>query len=149
MTRNTANKNPQDSGLESTTQKEPIAIIGIGCRYPGVVNGPESFWQLLTNEVDAITNIPPDRVDVAPYYDPELAAPGKIASSQGGFLEDVDQFDASFFGISPREANFMDPQQRLLLETAWEALDDAGQLPESLKMSKTGVFMGVWTDDYT
>ncbi len=149
MTHKTANKKPQDSGLEPTAQKEPIAIIGIGCRYPGGVNSPESFWRLLANEVDAITNIPPDRVDVAPYYDPELAAPGKIASSQGGFLEDVDQFDASFFGISPREANFMDPQQRLLLETAWEALENAGQLPESLKMSKTGVFMGVWTDDYT
>lgn len=149
MTQKTANIKAQDSGLKSKHQKEPIAIIGIGCRYPGGVNGPESFWQLLVNEVDAITNIPPDRVDVAPYYDPELAAPGKIASSQGGFLEDVDKFDASFFGISPREANFMDPQQRLLLETAWEALEDAGQLPENLKVSKTGIFMGVWTDDYT
>ena len=85
--------------------KEPIAIIGIGCRFPGGVNNPETFWQLLVNEVDAISDIPADRVDVAPYYDQVPAAPGKIASSQGGFLDRVDQFDASFFGVSPREAN--------------------------------------------
>ncbi len=131
------------------SEKEPIAIIGIGCRYPGGVKDPQTFWQLLANGVDAISDIPADRVDVAPLYDPLTGAPGRIASSQGGFLDKLDQFDASFFGVSPREAEYMDPQQRLLLETSWEALEDAGQVPKNLKESQTGVFVGMWTNDYT
>lgn len=134
---------------KANPEKEPIAIIGIGCRYPGGVKDPQTFWQLLANGVDAITDIPADRVDVAPLYDPNTGAPGKIATSQGGFLDKLDQFDASFFGVSPREAEYMDPQQRLLLETSWEAFEDAGQLPETLKESQTGVFVGMWTTDYT
>jgi acyl transferase domain-containing protein len=131
-----------------SNQKEPIAIIGIGCRFPGGADTPEKFWQLLIDEVDAITKIPDDRVDIAPHYDPSLALPDKIVTDQGGFLNKIDQFDSSFFGISPREADYMDPQQRLLLEVAWEALEDAGQQIDRLRTSKTGVFIGMWTNDY-
>lgn len=127
---------------------EPIAIIGIGCRFPGGVNNPDTFWQLLVNGVDAISEVPPDRFDVEAYYDPTPATPGKVMSRWGGYLDQVDQFDAAFFGISPREADRMDPQQRLLLETAWEALEDAGQVPDSDKTRQTGVFVGLWLNDY-
>ena len=137
------------STYERNIPREPIAIIGIGCRFPGGIRDPQTFWQLLVNGIDAISDIPDDRVDVAPLYDPNTGAPGKIASRQGGFLDKVDRFDAAFFGVSPREAEYMDPQQRLLLETSWEALEDAGQLPENLKESRTGVFVGMWTNDYT
>ena len=107
---------------------EPIAIIGIGCRFPGA-NSPEAFWQLLRNGVDAITEIPSNRWDLRELYDPNLDIPGKMNSRCGGFLPQVDQFDPQFFGISPREAVSMDPQQRLLLLVAWEALEDAGLIP--------------------
>lgn len=149
MAHNRSIEDPKSSLSNNNRSPEPIAIIGIGCRFPGGADDPEKFWQLLVNEVDAITDIPADRVDVAPYYDPIPAAPGKIASSQGGFLDRVDRFDSSFFGVSPREANYLDPQQRLLLETAWEALEDAGQVPETLRESQTGVFIGMWANDYT
>ncbi|WKZ47475.1 MAG: type I polyketide synthase [Anaerolineales bacterium] len=129
-------------------QTEPIAVIGIGCRYPGNANDPESFWQMLVNGVDAITEIPPDRWDVNSYYDSAPQSPGKISTRWGGFLRDVDQFDAHFFGVSPREAISMDPQQRLLLEVSWHALEHANQDPVSLGGSQTGVFVGVTTNDY-
>src|SRR6185437_7138377 len=109
------------------TRRAPIAIVGIGCRFPGGINGPRTFWRLLQEQTDAIGEIPPDRIDVATYYDPRPALPGKMTSRWGGFLEQIDKFDAAFFGISPREAERMDPQQRLLLELAWESLEDAGQ----------------------
>jgi acyl transferase domain-containing protein len=127
---------------------EPIAIVGIGCRFPGGADDPGSFWRLLVDGVDAIGPIPPERFDVGALYDPEPGAPGKIASPEGGFLADVDRFDAAFFGISPREAACMDPQQRLLLEVAWEALEDAGCVPAAIRGSRAGVFVGVWTSDY-
>ncbi len=127
---------------------EPIAIIGIGCRFPGA-NSPEAFWQLLRNGVDAITEIPSNRWDLRELYDPNVDIPGKMNSRYGGFLPQVDQFDPQFFGISPREAVSMDPQQRLLLEVAWEALEDAGLIQEHLSGSQTGVFMGISTNDYT
>jgi len=129
---------------------EPIAIIGIGCRYPGGVNSPATFWQLLCQEVDAITDMPADpiRFDVEALYHPTPATPGKVITRKGGFLEHLDQFDANFFGISPREADRLDPQQRLLLEVAWEALEDAGLVPSKLAGSQTGVFIGMWTNDY-
>ncbi len=127
--------------------KEPIAIIGMSCRFPKASN-TQAFWQLLINGVDAIDDIPPDRFDAETYHSPVPKAPGKIASRQGGFLDRIDMFDAMFFGIPPREAVAVDPQQRLLLETAWEALEDAGQVPERLSGSKTGVFIGMWTNDY-
>jgi phthiocerol/phenolphthiocerol synthesis type-I polyketide synthase C len=115
---------------------EPIAIIGIGCRFPGA-DGPAAFWRLLTEGRDAVGDIPPERW---------TAEPGSVG--RGGFLEQVDQFDAKFFNISPREAARIDPQQRLLMEVAWEALEDAGQPTEPLAGSSTGVFVGVSTYDY-
>jgi acyl transferase domain-containing protein/acyl carrier protein len=127
---------------------ELIAIIGIGCRFPGAKN-PEAFWQLLRDGIDAITEIPTNRWDINELYDPNPEIPGKIGSRCGGFLEQVDRFDPHFFGISPREAVSMDPQQRLLLEVAWEALDDAGQVRERLSGTQTGVFVGISTNDYS
>ncbi|MBW4457032.1 MAG: SDR family NAD(P)-dependent oxidoreductase [Nostoc indistinguendum CM1-VF10] len=127
--------------------KEPIAIIGVGCRFPGAAN-PESFWQLLHDGVDAITEVPPCRWDVNALYDPDSAKPDKMNIRWGGFLEHVDQFDPQFFSIAPREAVSMDPKQRLLLEVAWEALEDAGQIPEHLAGTQTGVFVGISSYDY-
>ncbi len=126
---------------------EPIAIIGVGCRFPGAKN-PEAFWQLLCNGVDAITEVPADRWDVDALYDPNPGSSGKMNTRWGGFLEQVDQFDAQFFGIAPREAVYIDPQQRLLLEVAWEALENAGQVVEQLTRSSTGVFIGIGNYDY-
>ncbi len=126
---------------------ETIGIIGIGCRFPGA-NNPESFWQLLRNGVDAITEIPPERWDIDRFYHPTPATPGKMHTRWGGFLQQVDQFDASFFGISPREAERIDPQQRILLEVTWEALENAGLVPKNLSGSRTGVFVGISNNDY-
>jgi acyl transferase domain-containing protein/acyl carrier protein len=128
---------------------EPIAIIGMACRFPGGVRNTESFWQLLRNGVDAVTEVPPDRWDVDAYYDPDPDAPGKMNTKWGGFIDEVDQFDAHFFNISPREAARMDPQQRLLLEVTWEALESAGQGLEKLSGSPTGVFVGICGYDYS
>jgi acyl transferase domain-containing protein/SAM-dependent methyltransferase len=127
---------------------EPIAVIGIGCRFPGGVDSPDAFWKLLSDGVDAISEVPPDRFDIDAYYDPDPDAPGRIATRWGGFLDRIDTFDADFFGITPREAVGMDPQQRLLLEVAWEALEHAGQAPDALGGSPTGVFVGIGTSDY-
>ncbi|XYI03831.1 type I polyketide synthase [Sorangium sp. So ce1128] len=127
---------------------EPIALIGIGCRFPGGANGPERFWQNLVEGVDAITEIPASRWDVDAFYDPDPDAPGKMYARHGGFLEEVDQFDPAFFGIAPRDALCMDPQHRIFLEVAWEALEHAGQRPDRLSGSKTGVFVGITLNDY-
>jgi acyl transferase domain-containing protein/acyl carrier protein/SAM-dependent methyltransferase len=127
---------------------EPIAIIGMGCRIPGGANDPAAFWNLLRNGVDAISEVPAERWDVDAYYDPDPDAPGKMSTRWGGFLGDVDLFDAPFFGITPREAVSMDPQQRLLLEVSWEALERAGQPPDRLQGSQTGVFIGISCYDY-
>ncbi|NDJ19426.1 type I polyketide synthase [Myxacorys almedinensis] len=126
---------------------EPIAIIGIGCRFPGA-RDPESFWQLLHNGVDSVSEIPRERWDVDAFYDPEPGTPGKMSTRYGGFLEQVDRFDPAFFGISPREVERMDPQQRLVLEVAWEALENAGIIPAALGGTQTGVFMGIGNYDY-
>jgi len=123
--------------------KEPIAIVGIGCRFPGGATDPESFWRLLSDGVDAIREIPPDRWNIEAFYDPDPAKPGKTYSRWGGFIADIDKFDCGFFHISPREAAFMDPQQRVALETAWEALEDAGVVLDLVNGSNTGVFLGV------
>lgn len=127
---------------------EPIAIIGMGLRFPGSANNPATFWQLLRNGVDAIQPVPANRWDAEAYYDPDPAAPGKMQTRSGGFVDQVDSFDAHFFGIAPREAISMDPQQRLLLETSWEALEHAGQAPDKLNGSQTGVFVGISNSDY-
>ncbi|MCP4692354.1 MAG: hypothetical protein GY859_30190, partial [Desulfobacterales bacterium] len=127
---------------------EPMAVIGMGCRFPGGADNPRAFWRLLHEERDAVTEVPPDRWDVDAYYDPDPHAPGKIYTRHGGFLEGVDRFDPGFFGISRREAASLDPQQRLLLEVSWEALEDAGQAPEELAGGRTGVFVGISSSEY-
>jgi acyl transferase domain-containing protein len=126
---------------------EPLAIIGMACRFPGGPN-PAAFWNLLSQRGDAIREVPPDRWVAEDWYNADPQAPGKMITRWGGFLEGVEQFDAGFFGISPREAIDMDPQQRLLLEVAWETIEDAGLTQERLQGSRTGVFIGISTPDY-
>ncbi|HEX8116550.1 MAG TPA: type I polyketide synthase, partial [Pyrinomonadaceae bacterium] len=128
--------------------REPVAIVGIGCRFPGDVNNAEAYWELLREGRDAITEVPNDRWDIDAFYDPDPDAPGKMRTRWGGFVRDPDKFDATFFGISPREAVSMDPQQRFLLEVTWEALEDAGQAVDRLAGSKTGIFVGINVNDY-
>jgi len=127
---------------------EPTAIIGIGCRFPGGILCPESFWQALCEGRDGITEVPSTRWDLGAYHDPDVERSGKVYTRKGGFLEDIDLFDPQFFGISPREAPFLDPQQRLLLETTWEALEDGGMDPHRLAGAKVGVFVGLFMHDY-
>ena len=129
-------------------RNEPIAIIGIGCRIPGGVTNPDQFWQMLRDGISAVREVPADRWDVDALYDPNPDAAGKICAKRGGYLDEVDRFDASFFGIAPREAATMDPQQRLLLEVGWEALEHAGVAPDRLSGSRTGVFVGIAANDY-
>ncbi|HZO24736.1 MAG TPA: polyketide synthase, partial [Chloroflexota bacterium] len=126
---------------------EPIAIVGLGCRFPGAPD-PASFWRLLREGGEAIREVPPDRWDVDALFDPDPEAPGKMTSRRAGFLDQIDRFDPAFFGISPREARSMDPQQRLLLEVAWEALEDASLPPPALAGTSTGVFVGICSFDY-
>ncbi|MFD8116345.1 type I polyketide synthase [Streptomyces microflavus] len=129
---------------------EPIAIVGMGCRFPGGVAGPEDFWHLLSKGIDAVGDWPSNRGwDTEGLYDPDPDRPGTTYTRQGGFLHDVPDFDAEFFGISPREALAMDPQQRLLLETAWEAVEGAGQDPIALKDRQVGVYIGTNGQDYS
>ncbi|MEW6236330.1 MAG: type I polyketide synthase [Candidatus Omnitrophota bacterium] len=130
------------------TQAEPIAIVGLGCRFPGGADDLFRYWNLLRDGTDAVTEWPQDRWDASVYYDLDPDAAGKIYVRGGGFLQDVDRFDPSFFGLSPREAKSMDPQQRLLLEVFWEALENAGQAPDELAQSRTGVFVGIGQIDY-
>jgi acyl transferase domain-containing protein/acyl carrier protein len=129
-------------------EAEAIAIIGIGCRFPGGANSPESFWRLMRDGIDAITEVPAERWALPSFYDARPVTPGKINTRWGGFLSQIDHFDANFFNISPREAVRMDPQQRLLLEVTWEALEDAGQVPEKLAGSRSGVFIGMIANEY-
>src|SRR5262249_24437105 len=117
-------------------QNEPIAIIGMSCRFPGGAHDPEAFWRLLCDGRDAIREVPAERWDVHAYANP-VEASGRMATWYGGFLEQIDHFDPQFFGITPREAAGMDPQQRLVLEVSWEALERAGQAPDTLAGSQT------------
>jgi myxalamid-type polyketide synthase MxaE and MxaD len=132
----------------STAGGAPVAIIGIGCRFPGGVTDTHSYWRLLCEGVDAIAEIPASRIDLDRYFDPRPATPGRMMTRWGGFLDHIDEFDAEFFGISPREAERMDPQQRLLLETAWEALEDAGLDAHRLGGTRSGVYIGQWLSDF-
>ncbi len=131
-----------------TMQKERIAIIGVGCRFPGGVNNTESLWKLLVEGREGVVEVPPDRWNVDRYYDAESGLAGKSIARRGGFIDGIDQFDPQFFGISPREAPYVDPQHRLLLETAWEAIEDAGLVLDFEHGSDLGVFVGISHNDY-
>ncbi|MEO6829238.1 MAG: beta-ketoacyl synthase N-terminal-like domain-containing protein, partial [Acidobacteriaceae bacterium] len=124
-----------------------VAIVGMGCRFPGA-SSPQAFWEMLCHKRNGVTEVPTDRWNSARFFHPDSKAPGKIAGRWGGFLDHLDQFDASFFGISPREAPHVDPRQRKMLEIAWEALEDAGIPPLSLNGSATGVYMATLSSDY-
>jgi acyl transferase domain-containing protein/acyl carrier protein len=134
--------------VEDVLDAEPIAIIGMGCRFPGGADNPAAYWELLKNKVDAVAEIPADRWDIDSLYDADFEKPGKMSTRWGGFISDVAGFDPTFFGIAPREARQMDPQQRLFLEVAYEALEDAGQLRDQLAGSQTGVFVSSYHNDY-
>jgi len=128
-------------------KKEPIAIVGAGCRYPGGIETPDSLWRVVRDGVDVVSEVPPERWNIDAYYDSHPKTPGKMITRRGGFLSQVDRFEPEFFGISPREAKTMDPQQRLLLETAWEAMESAGIIVDQVAGS-AGVFVGITTSDY-
>ena len=128
--------------------KEGIAIIGIGCRFPGGVNDAEALWKLLVEGREAVCEVPPDRWNVERFYDPEPGVVGKSIARRGGFVDGIDQFDPQFFGISPREAPYVDPQHRLLLETAWEAIEDAGIVLDLERGTDLRVFVGISHNDY-
>lgn len=128
---------------------EPIAIIGMGCRFPGGANSPEEFWNLLIEGKDGVSQVPINRWDKDKFLDPDSDAPGKMVTANGGFLNcPIEDFDAEYFGISPREAENLDPQHRLLMEVTWEALENAGIASDQLVGTRTGVLIGMCTNDY-
>src|SRR5690348_4156148 len=130
---------------------EPIAVVGMGCRFPGGVDNPGEYWRLLQDGASGVVRVPSDRWDADAFYSEDHTVPGTICSREGGFLTawQPDEFDAEFFGISPREAAAMDPQQRLLLEVGWEALENAGITAAAIRGSQTAVFVGLTTYDYS
>jgi acyl transferase domain-containing protein/NADPH:quinone reductase-like Zn-dependent oxidoreductase/thioesterase domain-containing protein/acyl carrier protein len=127
---------------------EPVAIVGIGCRFPGAANDAESFWKLLAEGRSGIREVPPDRWNLDRYYHPDPATSGAMTTRWGGFVDNLDTFDAGFWGVSPREAIRMDPQQRWLLEVAWESIEDSGTAPRELRGRDIGVFLGISGNDY-
>jgi acyl transferase domain-containing protein/SAM-dependent methyltransferase len=129
-------------------QREPIAIVGVGLRFPGGADSPENLWRLLLSGANCVGEVPRERWNIDALYDPDPDAPGKMYTRYGAFLENIDGFDPLFFSISPREASKMDPQQRLLMEVGWETLENAGLAPDRLSGSPTGVFLGMGNSDY-
>ncbi|MEX0641496.1 MAG: polyketide synthase, partial [Pirellulales bacterium] len=127
---------------------EPIAIIGMACRFPGAPN-LEAFWRLICECRSAVREVPADRWDVDEFFEPTGEVPGKMSVRWAALVDGPDQFDPQFFGITPREAARMDPQQRLLLEVAWEAMENAGRPADTLAGSRTGVFVGIGASDYS
>ncbi|NUZ09760.1 SDR family NAD(P)-dependent oxidoreductase [Pseudoalteromonas sp. McH1-7] len=143
---NTIQKQKAQISTLQAKNEEKIAVIGMGCRFPGA-NDPQAFWQLLKNGECHITDVPSERWDAEQYFDADQDADGKVYTKAGGFLTDIDQFDNDFFGIVPREAQYMDPQHRLLLEVCWQALGNAGIPASKLKGSASGVYIGIMNQD--
>src|SRR5262249_55058417 len=137
--------------IAENADTEPVAVVGMGCRLPGGVNTAGQYWRLLQDGASGIVRVPPERWDADAYYSDDHTVPGTICSREGGFLTSwqPDQFDAEFFGISPREAAAMDPQHRLLHEVAWEALENAGITAPAIRGSRTCIFVGLTTYDYS
>jgi acyl transferase domain-containing protein len=129
-------------------RSEPIAIVAMGCRYPGGATNPDAFWRLLEEGRDAVGEFPADRWPIEPFYAEDFAAPGRINTRRGGFIDEIAGFDPDLFGMTPREALTLDPQQRLLMEACWEAFEEAGYTRERLKGRRAGVFVGISNNDY-
>lgn len=146
--RNSADPKEKPVAPVPVARKDGIAIVGIGCRFPGGINSADSLWKLLVEGREAVSDVPPDRWNVERFYDPEPGLVGKTIAKRGGFVDGIEHFDPQFFGISPREAPYIDPQQRLLLETAWEAIEDAGMVLDFDKGTDVGVFVGISHNDY-
>ncbi len=137
-----------DHASNDSGGREPLAIVGMGCRFPGGADDPESFWELLSEGRSGIIEVPPNRWNKERYYHPDTSIPRRMHTKWGGFIDHLDQFDAQFWGISPREALRMDPQQRWLLECTWEAIENAGYAPSKLAGTPTGVYVGIASNDY-
>ncbi|MBF0213939.1 MAG: polyketide synthase, partial [Magnetococcales bacterium] len=141
---------PDTSPQSPRARQEPLAIIGMGCRFPGGSHSPAAFWEMLRQGRDGVIETPPERWSLGRFCDPDPTRPGKMPVRRGGFLQQpIDGFDPLFFGISPRDAQAMDPQQRLLLEVVWEACEDAGLDMEHMSGSDTGVYIGGFMQDFT